>query len=90
MRRRRAAGADAQGRGLTMRRWAILVAVLLLAALVVLCGLVLLLSEDPMEATRRRVPLGADEAAVIAAVGRPPRDRLNYSDPSGVLAAVSS
>jgi hypothetical protein len=51
-----------------MRRRAILVAVLVLA---VLCSLFLLRPDDPVEAARRRVPLGSDVEAVVAAVGRP-------------------
>jgi hypothetical protein len=34
----------------------------------------LALGEDPLEAARRRVPLGADRATVEAAVGRPADD----------------
>jgi hypothetical protein len=69
-----------------MRGRAIPVAVLLLA---VLGGglLFLWLAHDPLESARHRVPLGADEAAVIAAVGREPDDsfgRLNRSgEPTG-------
>jgi hypothetical protein len=37
-----------------------------------LCGLFLWLTHDPLEAARRRIPLGGGEAAVIAAVGRQP------------------
>jgi hypothetical protein len=49
-----------------MRRRAILVGVCLLA---VLAGLFLLRPWDPLEAARRRVRLGMDEAAVAAALG---------------------
>jgi hypothetical protein len=51
-----------------MRRRLITAAILLLATL---GGMLLLLPLDPLEAARRRVPLGADEQAVVAAVGRP-------------------
>jgi hypothetical protein len=44
-----------------------LVAVAVLALGVALC---LALGEDPLKAARRRVPLGADEEAVVQAVGR--------------------
>jgi hypothetical protein len=53
----------------TRRLW--LLAGLALAT-ATLAGLWLLLAADPLEAARRRVPLGADEAAVCAALGRPP------------------
>jgi hypothetical protein len=41
------------------------------AALAACAGLWALLPPDPLEAARRRVPLGADQEAVEAAVGRP-------------------
>ena len=63
-----------------MRRRAILVAVLLLA---VGGGLFLLRPDDPVEAARRRVPLGADVEAVVAAVGRPGGAVLGSDAPDG-------
>jgi hypothetical protein len=39
---------------------------------VVLLGVWAVWPQDPLEALRRRVPLGADEEAVVAAVGRDP------------------
>jgi hypothetical protein len=46
------------------------------AALAVLWALV---PEDPLEAARRRVPLGADEEAVAQAVGRPADGRVGLA-----------
>jgi hypothetical protein len=43
-----------------------------LLLVVALFGVWLLWPQTPEEALRRRVPLGADEDAVVAAVGRPP------------------
>ena len=43
-----------------------------LALIVVLVGVWALWPQTPLEAVRGRVPLGADESAVVAAVGRNP------------------
>jgi len=40
-------------------------------------GTLLAFGDDPLEAARRRVPLGADEDAVAEAMGRP-ADGLNH------------
>jgi hypothetical protein len=49
---------------------------LALAAATVGVLMLLALIEDPLEVARRRVPLGADEATVVRAVGRPPDSML--------------
>ena len=52
------------------RRW--LRTGLTLPAAAVGVVLFLALTADPLEAARRRVPLGGDEATVVRAIGRPP------------------
>jgi hypothetical protein len=49
------------------RRWPWIVLPLAVAAL---AGVGALMPADPLDAARRRVPLGADEDAVAEAVGR--------------------
>jgi hypothetical protein len=64
---------------MSTRRW--LPAALTLAAVaVVALGVVGLVApgEDPLEAARRRVPLGTDEEAVAQAVGRPADGRVAW------------
>ena len=59
------------------RRW--LFAILALpgvAAVALGVAACLAFGEDPLEAARRRVPLGADEATVVKAVGRPPDSQM--------------
>jgi hypothetical protein len=53
-----------------MSRVRILIGIVCVVCLVVLCGQLLVQLADSLEAAQRRVRLGADEAAVIAAVGR--------------------
>jgi hypothetical protein len=53
------------------RRWPTRRWLLAGAALAACSGFWALLPPDPLEAARRRVPLGADPEAVEAAVGRP-------------------
>jgi hypothetical protein len=53
-----------------------LVALIAVVLLPVLGSLFYLRPWDPLEMARRRVPLGGDEAAVIAALGRPPDGTL--------------
>jgi hypothetical protein len=52
------------------RRWFLAVLALAVTAGAGIVGF-LALGEDPLEAARRRVPLGGDEGAVARAVGRP-------------------
>jgi hypothetical protein len=65
------------------RRVLVLVAALLLAALGGLCHF---RPWDPLEAARRRVPMGADEHAVEAAVGRARDGVCGIEDKNGKLA----
>jgi len=64
-----------------MRRRGILVAVLLLAMVCTTAALTW--PWDPLERARRRVPLGADESAVVAAVDREPDGGLGEADRDG-------
>lgn len=66
-----------------MRRWRVFFAVL---AVILLVEVVWLFSlpNDPVEAAIRRVPMGADEKAVEAAIGWPPdRSQLVYVGDDG-------
>src|SRR5262245_5542377 len=59
------------------RRW--LLASLVLAALAACAGSWVLRPPDPLEAARRRVPLGADMEAVEAVLGQPKYSGLSYT-----------
>jgi hypothetical protein len=63
------------------RRW--LLACLALAAALLGVAAYLTLSVDTPEAARRRVPLGADEDTVTAAVGRPHNGGEIYKESRG-------
>jgi hypothetical protein len=54
-----------------MRRLALIVVAAVVTVTVGVTGALLAVGDDPREAARRRVPLGADEEAVARAVGRP-------------------
>jgi hypothetical protein len=64
-----------------MKRRGILAGLLLLAVVCTLASLTW--PWDSMEAARRRVRLGIDEAAVTTAVGREPDDSFGRLDMSG-------
>ena len=68
-----------------MSRTHVLIGVASIVCLAVMCGLFLHLADfwDPLKATRRRVPLGEDENAVQAAVGKPAESALGVCGPSG-------
>jgi hypothetical protein len=54
-----------------MRRLGLIVVAAVVAVTAGDAGALLAFGDDPLEAARRRVPLGADEGAVAPAVGRP-------------------
>src|SRR5262249_55443288 len=68
-----------------MRRRAVLAGFLLLAMVGWLSSW---LTYDPMVEARRRIHLGTDEATVVAAVGRPPDDRVQATGLGGMLAQL--